>query len=150
MVERFEKFSFALFEITRYWYKISAEEMKPYGLKGPHATYLSTLYKQEDGITAPKLADLCGKDKADVSRSMAIMEEKGLVIKEAVGKNKYRGLLKLTDKGREAAEHVRERIVVAVKIAGRGLSDEQRENFYAALSLITYNMRDLNQNGLPE
>ena len=77
MIERFGRFSFAIFEITRHWHKLASDEMAKYGLKGPHATYLTTLYSFKDGITAPKLCELCGKDKADVSRMMSIMEEKG-------------------------------------------------------------------------
>ena len=33
MVERFERFSLAIFEISRYWHKLAAEEMSAYGLK---------------------------------------------------------------------------------------------------------------------
>lgn len=149
MVERFEKFSFAIFEITRYWHKLASEEMAKYGLKGPHAIYLTVLYNFEDGITAPQLSELCGKDKADVSRMMSIMEKKGLVVKESVGKNLYRGLLKLTDVGRKAAEQVRERAALAVDLAGKGLSPKDREAFYNALDLISENLRILSEDGLP-
>lgn len=148
MIERFEKFSFAIFEITRYWHKLAAEEMSKYGLKGPHATYLMALYRFEDGITAAKLCEQYGKDKADVSRMMSIMEKKGLVVKQAGGKNLYRGLLKLTDEGKKAAEHVRTRIAQVVESAGKGLSDKDRENFYYAIELISSNMRTLCENGL--
>lgn len=149
MVDRFEKFSFMIFEITRYWHKLAAEEMAKYDLKGPHATYLTTLYRFEDGITAPQLSELCGKDKADVSRMMSIMEKKGLVIKESVGKNMYRGLLKLTDEGKLAAQHVRERAALAVELSSKGLSETDRETFYNALDLISSNMRVLCEDGLP-
>lgn len=149
MIERFEKFSFVIFEITRYWHKLASDEMAKYGLKGPHATYLTTLYRFEDGITAPQLSELCGKDKADVSRMMSIMEQKGLVIKEYVGKNMYRGLLKLTDEGRTAAEHVRERAALAVELSSKGLSDKDRETFYNALDIISTNMKGLCEDGLP-
>ena len=149
MIERFEKFSFVIFEITRYWHKLASDEMAKYGLKGPHATYLTTLYRFEDGITAPQLSELCGKDKADVSRMMSIMEQKGLVIKESVGKNMYGGLLKLTDEGRTAAEHVRERAALAVELSSKGLSDKDRETFYNALDIISGNMKGLCEDGLP-
>ena len=149
MVERFGRFSFAIFEITRHWHKLASDEMAKYGLKGPHATYLTTLYSFKDGITAPKLCELCGKDKADVSRMMSIMEKKGLVVKESVGKNMYRGLLKLTEKGRQAAETVRARVSLAVDLAGKGLSNEDRENFYKSLELISNNLRTLSEEGLP-
>lgn len=150
MIERFEKFTFYIFEITRYWHKLAGEEMAKYGLKGPHATYLTTLYKFEDGITAPQLCELCSKDKADVSRMMSIMEKKGLVIKEAVTKNKYRGLLKLTQEGKIAAQHVKERVALAVDLSGKGLSEEDREIFYQALEMISSNMKLLCEEGLPK
>lgn len=149
MIERFEKFSFVIFEITRYWHKLASDEMAKYGLKGPHATYLTTLYRFEDGITAPQLSEMCGKDKADVSRMMSIMEQKGLVIKESVGKNMYRGLLKLTDEGKTAAQHVRERAALAVELSSKGLSDEDRETFYNALEIISTNMKALCADGMP-
>ncbi|MBE6824729.1 MAG: winged helix-turn-helix transcriptional regulator [Ruminococcaceae bacterium] len=150
MIERFEKFSLAIFEITRYWHKLANDEMLKIGLKGPHATYLTTLYKYDDGVTAPKLSELCSKDKADVSRMMSIMEEKGLVVKESGGKNTYRGLLKLTEKGRKVAKALQKRIAIAVEMAGKGLSDKDRENFYSSLELISTNLRTLSEDGLPQ
>ena len=45
MVDRFEKFSLAISEISRYWHKIAAEELKPYELKSTHAIYLTTMYR---------------------------------------------------------------------------------------------------------
>jgi len=149
MVERFEKFSFEIFEATRYWHKLASEEMAKYGLKGPHSTYLMTLYKYKDGITAPRICELCGKDKADVSRMMSIMEEKGLVVKESNGKNMYRGLFKLTDKGVDAAQRVSKRVELAVDLAGKGLSEQERETFYKSLEIISSNLRKLCEEGLP-
>lgn len=150
MVERFEKFSFEIFEITRCWHKLASEEMSKYGLKGPHATYLMALLKYENGITAPQICELCGKDKADVSRMMSIMGKKGLVVKESNGKNLYRGLFKLTQEGRQAAVHVRERVSVVVDLAGKGLSESDRENFYKSLGIISSNLRSLCEEGLPK
>lgn len=150
MVDRFERFSFAIFEISRYWHKLAAEEMAKYGLKGPHATYLTTLYRYEEGVTAPQLCELCGKDKSDVSRMISILEEKGLVTKEGVNQSLYRGLLKLTEEGKAAAEHVCKRASLAVELAGKDLSEEAREVFYAALDSIISNLREISKEGLPQ
>ena len=141
MVERFEKFTFYIFEITRYWHKLAGDEMTKYGLKGPHATYLTALYKFEDGITAPQLCELCGKDKADVSRMMSIMEKKGLVIKE--GEKNYRATFSLTDEGKNAAEAVRKRAILAVSLAGKDLSEENRAILYTSLESIANNLKIL-------
>lgn len=150
MVDRFERFSLAVSEICRCWHKLAGEEMKKYGLKGAHATYLTTLYRFEDGVSAAQLCELCGKDKADVSRMMSIMEKKGLVTRPEAGAHPYRAPLKLTQEGRAVAEHVRQRVRVAVESAGRGIEQEHRAIFYDALETITANLLKLSREGLPE
>ena len=151
MLDRFAKFSYSISEIHRCWHKLAAEELARYDLNSPHAIYLKTLFDAEPGgITAAQLAEICGKDKADVSRMVAILESHGLVKKVAVGKNMYRAKLVLTDEGKQAAEHVRSRAAVAVELAGSGLSEAERENFYKALALITENLQKLSKNGLPQ
>ena len=150
MITRFERFSFAIAEIDRCWDKLAAEEMEKYGLNSAHAVYLNTLYQNSDGITAAQLSELCGKDKSDVSRMVTIMEKKGLVYKEGTGKNLYRALLKLTDKGKEAAEHVQRRAALAVELAGNGVSNEHRAIFYHTLERITANLQTLSKEGLPQ
>ena len=55
MLERFERFSLAIFEISRCWHKLAAAELAPYGLKGAHAIYLTMMYRCGEGITAPQL-----------------------------------------------------------------------------------------------
>lgn len=150
MVERFEKFSFLISEVSKHWHKITSDEMEKYGLKGPHSVYLITMHRYPEGVTAPQLCELCGKDKSDVSRMMSIMEKKGLVKKEGVHQNLYRGVFKLTQEGFEAAEYVAKRANLAVELAGKELSDENREIFYNALEIISTNLRQISKEGLPE
>ena len=151
MLDRFAKFSYSIAEIHRCWHKLAAEELARYALNSPHAIYLKTLFDSEpEGITAAQLGEICGKDKADVSRMVAILENKGLVRKVAVGKNMYRAKLVLTETGREAAEHVRSRAAVAVELAGGGLSEEERAVFYRALERISGNLQKLSREGLPQ
>lgn len=149
MVERFERFSFAMSEISRYWHKLTSDEMEVYGLKGTHSVYLLTMYRYPQGVTAPQLCELCGKDKADVSRMMSIMEKKGLVTKEGIYQNRYRGVFKLTEEGKAAAEQVSRRAALAVEIAGKDLTEESRAIFYGALESISENLRDLCKEGIP-
>jgi len=86
MIDRFERFSFAISEISHYWHKIATDEMGKYGLKGVHALYLTAMHRHPEGITSAQLCEECGKDKADVSRCVSLMEKKGLVIREGVNK----------------------------------------------------------------
>lgn len=146
MVERFEKFSLSIAEISRCWHKLAAEEMKVYGLKGAHALYLTTLYRYPQGITVPELCELCLKDKSDASRMLAILEKKELVRKEGG----YGGTVQLTEAGLQAARQVRSRVCRAVEEAGKELSAEEREIFYKALGSITENLQRLTCEGIPQ
>lgn len=148
MVDRFERFTYAIVEINRYWHKIAADEMSKYGLKGPFAHYLITLYRYPDGVTSVQLGELCDKNKADVSRALAILEEKGLAVRETQNNSYYRAKIKLTAKGRAAAEQVQQIAERAVGIGGKGLTDEHRQIFYEALERIAANLRQVTLNGL--
>ena len=149
MVARFERFSYAISEISRHWHKISSDEMERYGLKGPHSVYLIAMSRFPDGATAKELCEYCGKDKSDVSRMISILEKKGLVVKQGVHQNNYKGVWKLTDEGRRAAFEVGERARLAVDIAGAELSDSDREIFYRAMETIALKLREISENGLP-
>lgn len=145
MVDRFEKFSYFISEISHYWHKIANDVMGEYGLKGPHSVYFTTMYQYPDGITAAKLCEVCSRDKADVSRAITVMEKNGLVVKEGAN---YRAQLKLTNEGKKVAEQINARAAAAVEYGGKGLTDEQRESFYEALEIICSNLENLSAKGL--
>lgn len=146
---RFERFSLAIFEISRCWHKLASEEMAQFGLKGGHAMYLLAMLRCGEGVTAAQLCELCGRDKADTSRAVSIMEEKGLVRREDE-KNRYRARLRLTEAGEEAAKAVCVRANIAVEHAGQGFSQEHRAIFYEVLDRITSNLQVLSKEGIPE
>ena len=148
MIDRFEKFSCAISEVTRCWHKIAADEMEKHGLKGPYAIYFTTMYHNRDGITAARLAEYCGKDKADVSRAISVMHKKGLVERERTTETFYRAKLVLTDKGRSLAEIVNNKAGAAVEFAGRELTEENRKIFYDSLDSIITNLKVLSKNGI--
>ncbi len=150
MIERFEVFTSAIFQISQSWNKIATDEMALYDLKGAYATYLVTLFQNREGVTASRLCEICNKDKAEISRAISVMEEKGLIFRENVTVNSYRALIKLTEKGAEAAEKVRERVKVAVAEGGKGLSDSEREIFYSSLEKIASNLKKISKEGLPK
>ena len=101
MENRFEHFSLDIFNISRYWNKIATDEMKKYSLRGTHALYLLMLDGYEGEITAARLADLCQRDKADVSRALADFQKKGIL--EPYSGPRYRATPKLTPLGRSIA-----------------------------------------------
>ncbi len=145
MIDRFERFSFAISEISYHWHKIAAGEMEKYGLKGPYAVYFTTMRQFPDGITAAKLAELCSRDKAAVSRDIATLEKQGLVKKEG---EYYRASLKLTPEGEKLAEVINEKAMIAVENGGKGCTEEERAIFYKVLELIRSNLEELSEKGL--
>jgi len=147
MLSRFTEFCSSISAINRAIQKIEREEMEHYGNKGAYAQYLVAMIRYPEGMTASQLCELCDRDKAAVSRAVSEMEEKGLITRED---SQYRAKLFLTETGRQAAQFVCDRAVVAVTEAGKGLGDEERSNFYSALHLIAANLQSLSKDGLPD
>jgi DNA-binding MarR family transcriptional regulator len=150
MRSRYEQFTSVISGIYRYIQKIERDEMVKFGLKGSFAEYLIAIARYEDGVTASVLSEICEKDKAAVSRVITEMEEKGVVYRELTGESRYRAKIRLTDRGKAAAHHIRDRARIAVEIAGGDLDSETRKIFYAALGQIAANLQSLSREGLPE
>lgn len=149
MLNRFEQFTASISSIYRFVQKIERDEMEKYGLKGASAQYLLALARHPEGITAARICELCDRDKAAVSRSLAEMETKGLVVRVST-ESPYRAVLKLTPAGQQAADYVNRKATIAVELAGQGLSDEDRRILYASLALIANNIKTISRNGIPD
>lgn len=144
-MDRFETFSLALFSISRCWNKIAGEEMRRYGLKGVHAFYLVTILRHDGELTAANLCELCGRDKADISRAVSAMESLSLL--QRTGDNPYRARLKLTDNGRAAALSIREIAAGIFDRVGGELTPENREIFYKTLATVSSNLEEYCKKG---
>lgn len=148
MVTRFEQFTSSVASIHRSIQKIERVEMARYGLKGPHAQVLLAMSRYPEGVTSGELVKSCDKDKAAISRTVAELEREGMVERQGKNGNFYRAALTLTDRGREAAEHVAIRARHAVEAASNGLSEENRRALYMALDLIASHLQAICDTGL--
>lgn len=148
MLSRFEHFSSSISCIYRYIQKIERIEMEKFGLKGPHVQCLLAMDRHPEGITAAQLCAVCDKDKAAISRTVAELEQEGMVLRETSNGSRYRALLRLSQRGIAAAAQLNDRVVLAVEKAGEGLSDEQRAVFYSVLELIAGNLQNICAEGL--
>lgn len=146
-VMRFVRFSLGISEITKYLYRIEAEELQRYDLKGAHSLYIMSLYQHPEGITATELSKVCGRDKADVSRMIGSLFEKGLIQKEGGYHNRYGGSWRLTKEGMQLAHDLQNRIEYFVEEAGKGLTQDNREMFYESLEQIAKNLKHLWEKG---
>lgn len=142
MQNSFSRFSIGIYELSRYWHRIAGNEMRRYGLKGSFSVYFTTLQRFPNGVTAGQLCKHAGRDKADVSRAMTVLQELNLVERDANGK-KYRALLKLTPEGARLAEQICKKADSVMEYAGQGLTDEDRAVFYKVLDRISDNLHQL-------
>ena len=149
MLSRYEQFAFIISDIHRYIQKLEREEMVRYGLKGAYAQYLAALSRHPDGLTAAQLCEICDRDKAAVSRIVAEMEEKALVIRERAKDSLYRAKIFLTEEGEKAASFVFARAQIAVNAVGKGLDDDNRKILYASLRSIAENLETISREGIP-
>ena len=147
---QYEQFSSYISTIYHNVQRIERDEMVKYGLTGAYAQCLVTLARFPNGITCTTLCEVTEKDKAAVSRIVANMEHKGLIVRKGLTDTAYRARLILTEEGKRAARYVNERAKLAVLQAGAGLSDEELDTFYKTLNHISTNLREICKNGLPE
>ncbi len=150
MISRFEQFSFVISGIYRYIQKLERDEMIKYGYKGAYAQYLAALARFPEGLTCAKLCTICDKDKAAVSRIIAEMEQKGLVVRRGDNERLYKAPVFLTEEGRRTAAYVQERARVAVDAANPDMTEEERQAFYHALDRIAARLHALTREGIPE
>lgn len=150
MISKYELFSSSVSCLYRDIQKIERFEMAKFGLKGPHAQCLLALARYPDGITAASLCEACEKDKAAISRIVAELEERRLLVRTDRNGIRYRATLKLTEEGKSVAIAVNEKARQAVEQAGEGLTDAQREVFYQVLALIAGNLHTICKDGLKE
>lgn len=148
MVSKYELFSSSVSCMYHDIQKIERTEMLKFGLKGPHAQCLLAMSRYPEGVTSAQLCEICEKDKAAISRTVAELEQSGLVLRTERNGVRYRALLTLTEKGQEAAEAVSKKAQLAVELAGEGLDDAQREVFYRVLALIAGNLHTICREGL--
>lgn len=150
MIDRFEQFVSYISAIHRDIQKIERDEMVKYGLKGAYAQYLVAMHRYPEGITAAELCEVCGKDKAAVSRALSEMENKGLIEKRSQQDHGYRAQLLLTEAGMDAADYVCRKAVSAVQIAGQELTDDARTLLYRSLRGIAAQLEKISEEGISE
>jgi len=137
MLQRFEAFVTGITVCYKYIQRIKSMEMTELGLKGTHAMCLFFLHHNPQGLTAAQLCQLCAEDKAAISRTLVVLQQKGYI---HTGEKKYRFPLRLTEEGTLVAQQLDGQICQWVSFGGEGLTDQERAVFYKALAHISGNL----------
>ena len=143
MEARFELFTGLIAKASRYIHKIKSKEMSEYHLKSSHVSCLYYLYKANSPLTAKELCDLCGEDKANVSRTVKFLETEGFICCQSKTQKRYQSPLVLTQKGEKVGKDLAEKIDRILLEASEGLTEENRKIFYQSLSLICDNLEKI-------
>lgn len=135
MEERFQAFTVLVANLNRCIYKIKTEEMAEYNLKSSHVSCIYYIYRY-GSLTPTELCDLCGEDKANISRALKYLEENRYLVVEKETNKKYQRPIMLTESGNKIGKHLTEKINDILSLASEGLSEEDRNIMYYGLSLI--------------
>lgn len=146
MLNRFGAFVAGITACYKYIQRIKAVEMTELGLKGTHVMCLFHLHQHPQGLTAAQLCQLCDEDKAAMSRSLSELEAGGYLQPQLTDGKKYRAKILLTPAGIQAAGKIDALIQNWVAAGGDGLTEQERESFYATLDRIADNLRSKYKN----
>lgn len=143
MKSKYDMFTSLIAKANRCVQKIKNFEMEEVGLKGKQVQCLFHLYNSKEGLTSTQLCLLCGEDKAAISRTIKELENLGYVFFEEQSDKVYKNPIKLTNLGEKIGELIMEKTNNFVELGGEGLSEQDRKNFYASLTLICDNLQKI-------
>ena len=141
MEERFHTFTVLIGNINRAIHKIKTEEMAEFNLKSSHVSCLYYLYK-ENAMTAKALCDVCGEDKANISRSIKYLESNGYLVCCGQENCRRQSLLQLTDTGRTVGARIAEKIDRILHVLSEGMDEEYRKIMYRSLGIVDQNLQN--------
>lgn len=132
--ERFTPFVLLIERISKNIKRISDKEMEPYGLRSSHVMCMLQLAKTENGLSSSALAEVCGVDKAFISRVTNELLEKGYIVKENDEKRKYKTNFVLTESGKEINKKMTDIVSRYVSLVNQNVSRGEIQSFYRVLN----------------
>ena len=144
MIERFIEFTSNIAQAYKHVIKIKSLKMADFGLKASHVMCLFYLGKNQNGLTAGELVDLCREDKAGISKCLGELRKQGLVgLDDGNGTRKYRAIYHITSEGTEIYNDISSVILKVVERCGSDLTEDERTIFYRSLGVIVKNLEAL-------
>lgn len=140
-MERFERFYTAFMDMSRAMMRVRELELRRLGLRPTHAVCLYYLAARPDGAYASEMSMLTREDKAAVSRALAELAARGMVVTEAAqGRRAYRSRRYLTEEGRRTAERLGRRIRHAYRVCGKDLPPEREAVLLDTMEILLNNL----------
>lgn len=140
--DRFQRFTVLINRVLKSIHKIKSAEMGKFGLKSTHVTCMYYLYR-DGALTAKELCDICGEDKAAISRAIDDLEKLSFVACGSKAEKRYKSPIYLTDKGEATGKEIALKIDGFLSKASEGLNEARRVEFYESLTLISENLQKI-------
>ena len=134
---RFELFDISMSVICKSIQKIKSEIMQSYGLKSSHVLFMVQLGEREEGLTASELSRAGHMDKAQISRVVSELTDKGFIAKCSEGGQKYKNKFTLTETGKSIAKDLNRLIARALDYVSGSIPRADLEVFYRTLFTIS-------------
>ncbi len=145
---RFEKFTLLIDGIHKSISKLKLDIAPTLGVKGVHVFWVYELSLYPEGLTATEIASVSRIDRSLVSREIELLLADGYIVSDGNGvKRKYNERFTLTDKGRELASEITERVLGIQNTVNEGISKEELAVFYKTLESLHSKFSVLAGNG---
>ena len=142
--ERFPPFVLFTERIAKNIKRIADEKLEPYGLRSAHLMCILQLAKSKTGLSSSSLADVCGVDKAFISRITNELSEKSYIVRDdESARGKYKTKFVLTQSGREVYLTISEILQGCIEHIDANISKKKLEIFYEVLAKIDFGVSDL-------
>lgn len=134
--EKIDKVNFEIFpvyiaDVLKKMHKMQAESLEDYSLSAIHAPYMTTLAAHAEGLTMAELSKILKLDKANTSRAMNELLDKGFA--EKAEDKKKKSVLRLTESGLAAAAALTERMTAFIDEVLSPLDGFEKRRLYKLL-----------------
>ena len=120
--------------------KLKNKKMEDFGLSASHTLCICLLHEHPDGVSKSRLAQLCGVDKAQISRVIAELEESHYVAALPTS-SPHRPKYALNDLGRSVAQEIIDIIKEINDFVSADIPEEELLAFYHTFMRITENLK---------
>ena len=143
--DRLDKFMTLVVGASRSVTKLKSRYMAKYGLGSTHTMCIRKLYASEKGLTRTQLAEYCELDKAQVSRIIVELAQKGYAT-EGPGNSNYKRRVSLTKEGKLVAEEINNIVLKINTYVSEEIPEEELDVFYSVFEKICDNLKASEEN----
>ena len=134
---RFARFEGYIGSAAKSIARLKAVRMARFHLSAAHTSCLLRLLAAPDGLTQTGLREALGMDRAQISRVLHQLEEKGYVASDGTG---YNRVYRLTKSGISVSREVDGIVTDVLTFVSGGIPEEEIEAFYRTFAIIAENL----------